>query len=260
MTPSSPTASPTDKAELFGVLVSPTTYEDVVDSVLVASKDQSTLGVTALATHGLMIANEDPEFRDVVNSLDIVTPDGQPVRWALNRFHGTGLDDRVYGPKLMWEICRAAADHSIPIYLFGSTQTTLDLLVDALKAAFPGIDIAGAQADRFRDATPDEDLLDIATIRESGAGILFVGRGCPLQERWVSEHADSIDMPMLAVGAAFDYHAGLLRKPPEAMQRVGLEWLWRLGLEPKRLWRRYFSTNSQFVAAWVRTEMARRNG
>lgn len=251
-------SSPTDKAELFGVLVSPTTYEHVVDSVLIAAKNRLPLGITALATHGLMIANEDPAFRDVVNSLDIVTPDGQPVRWALNRFHGSKLGDRVYGPKLMWEVCRAASDHSIPIFLFGSTQATLDLLVDALGSAFPGIEIAGAQADRFRDATADEDQADITTIRESGAGILFVGRGCPLQERWVAAHADTIDMPMLAVGAAFDYHAGLLRKPPDLMQRMGLEWLWRLGLEPKRLWRRYFVANSQFVAAWVRTEMARR--
>lgn len=247
-----------DKADLFGVLVSPTTYEHVIESVILAGHVRKSMTITALATHGLMTANQDPAFREVVNSLDVVTPDGQPVRWALNRFHNAELSDRVYGPKLMWEICRSAAEESIPVFLFGSTQETLDLLLGSLSSAFPSLKIAGSQADRFRDATPAEDIEDVQTICESGAGILFVGRGCPLQERWIAEHADLIDMPMIAVGAAFDYHAGLLRTPPELMQRFGLEWLWRLGLEPKRLWRRYVSTNSQFVVAWVRAELDRR--
>lgn len=234
------------KVDIFGVGLTLTDYDDATERILEAGKSKTSYAMSALATHGLMEAVHDPEFLAVVNSLDLVTPDGQPVRWAMNLLHDAGLDDRVYGPDLTWKVCGAAADAGVGIYLFGSTPETCDLFVDALKAEWPHIIISDVQPDRFRDATPDEDAADIERINASGAGIVLVGRGCPRQEKWVGAHRGQVNAAMMAVGAAFDYHAGTLKKPPATMQKYGLEWLWRLSLEPKRLFRRYLVTNSQF--------------
>lgn len=144
------------------------------------------------------------------------------------------------------------------VYLFGSTPQTCDAFVQAIKAEWPHAIISDVQPDRFRDATPDEDAEDIARINDSGAGVVLVGRGCPRQEKWVGAHRGSVNAAMMAVGAAFDYHAGELRKPPPIMQKYGLEWLWRLGLEPKRLFRRYAVTNTQFCIEFSRALVSRR--
>ena len=246
------------KLGVFGIGVNSTTYEDATATIIDAATSRRSLAVTALATHGLMEAVSDPEFGRVVNSIDLVTPDGQPVRWALNRLAAAGLDDRVYGPTLTLRVCGEAERRGLSVYLFGSTAETCDRLVDSLHARFAGLEIAGVQPDRFREATPEEDRDDIARIVASGANIVLVGRGCPRQERWVEAHRGAIPAPMLAVGAAFDYLSGVLPAPPQWMQRAGLEWLYRLCREPRRLWRRYLVTNTQFiirfsaelVAAW----------
>ncbi len=137
-------------------------------------------------------------------------PDGQPVRWALNLLHGAELAERVYGPELTWRVIEAASSGGIGISLFGSTVETCDELVAAIHARHRSAVISGVQADRFRDATPEEDRADTERINASGAGIVLVGRGCPRQEKWVADHLRSINAAMLAVGAAFDYGAGTL--------------------------------------------------
>ena len=250
------------RVEVFGVGVTPCTYATALDATIGAAEERRPLDVAALATHGLMTATTDVTFRSALAALSIVTPDGQPVRWALNLLVDQPLTERVYGPDLTEKVCAAAADRGIGIYLFGSTQTTCDLLVDSLTSRYPSIRIVGVQADRFRDATPEEDALDVATINGSGAGIVLVGRGCPRQEVWVAAHLDRIPCAMLAVGAAFDYLAGSLARPPAWMQRVGLEWLHRLVQEPQRLWRRYLITNTQFVVKfvpmWIRVKVLAR--
>ncbi len=247
-----------DKVDIFGVGVSITTYDDATERIIDAGRNRESFGVTALATHGLMEAVKDESFMTVVNELDMVTPDGQPVRWAMNLLHGAGLEDRVYGPDLTWHVCGAAADAGVGIYLFGSTPETCAAFAEAITAEWPHAQIAGVQPDRFRDATPEEDALDVATINDSGAGVVIVGRGCPRQERWVHQHQGQINAAMVAVGAAFDYHAGSLRKPPALMQRLGLEWAWRLALEPTRLFRRYAVTNTQYVFELTRALARRR--
>lgn len=166
----------------------------------------------------------------------------------MNLLHDTDLTDRVYGPDLTWNVCGAAADAGIGIYLFGSTPETCDKFVAAILDEWPHAIISDVQPDRFREATAEEDAADVARINASGAGIVLVGRGCPRQERWVAAHKGRVNAAMLAVGAAFDYHAGMLRKPPATLQRLGLEWAWRLALEPRRLFKRYAVTNSQYVA------------
>jgi exopolysaccharide biosynthesis WecB/TagA/CpsF family protein len=247
-----------DKVDLFGVGVTVTDYDDATDRIMDAARDRRSYAVSALAVHGLMEAADDAGFRDQVNRIDLVTPDGQPVRWAMNALHRAALDDRVYGPDLTWRVIESAAADGVSIFLFGSTEETCQAFAAEITRRHPAATIAGIQADRFRDATPEEDEADVARINDSGAGVVLVGRGCPRQERWVSDHRGRVEAAMLAVGAAFDYGAGTLSSPPAWMQRVGLQWLYRLAQEPGRLWRRYLVTNSRFVLRFLRSLIATR--
>lgn len=240
-----PAATPSLK--VLGVNVSRVDYDGAVEAIISAAKERRSFGATALAVHGLMEAYRDDVFAELVNRLHLVTPDGQPVRWALNLLGARELKDRVYGPTLTLKICERAAADELPIFLYGSTQQVLDRLSRNLQMKFPNLIVAGMQADRFRDASPEEDQQDIQTINQSGARIVLVGRGCPRQEKWVATHLGKIEVAMIAVGAAFDFHAGTLPQAPKLLQDYGLEWLFRLVNEPKRLWRRYLILNPLFV-------------
>ncbi len=236
-----------EKVAIFGVGVSVTDYRAACEAIIAAATQRRSFAVSALAVHGLTEAADDPDFGRLVNEIDLVTPDGQPVRWAMNMLHRTGLRERVYGPDLTDLVCAAASEHGIGVYLFGSTPQTCEKMVAELRRRYPAIKIVGVQPDRFREATPDEDQDDVERINASNAGIVWVGLGCPRQERWVAEHRGRIDAAMLAVGAAFDYFAGNLQRPPAWAQRAGLEWLFRLIQEPRRLFGRYTATNIRFL-------------
>ncbi len=241
-----------DKVPLFGIGINPTSYDEATAAVIEAAVARRSFAVSALATHGLMYGVLYPEFAEVLDRIDLVTPDGQPVRWAMNILLETRLQDRVYGPQLTEHVCAAAEREQLSVYLFGSTEETCRQLVEALGRRFPKLSVAGIQPDRFREASPEEDGGDVERIIRSGAHIVLVGRGCPRQERWVAAHRALIPAAMLAVGAAFDYLAGTLRPPPVWMQQVGLEWLYRLYQEPRRLWRRYLVTNTYFTVHFLR--------
>jgi N-acetylglucosaminyldiphosphoundecaprenol N-acetyl-beta-D-mannosaminyltransferase len=237
------------KRNLLGVLVDAIDYDAAVHRVLAAAAARRSLTVSALAVHGVMEAVADPEMRHRINALDLVTPDGQPVRWALNALHRTGLADRCYGPTLTWRVCEAAADAGRPVYLYGSTPQVVTLLERNLRRRLPGLVVAGASPSAFARVAPSE-LDEIARrIEASGARIVLVGLGCPRQEVFAYEMRHRLALPVLAVGAAFDYHAGLRREPPAWVQRWGLQWVWRLLEDPRRLWRRYLTTNPSFVVA-----------
>jgi exopolysaccharide biosynthesis WecB/TagA/CpsF family protein len=236
------------KGSVLGVLVDAVDYEAAAAKVLAAAREGRPLAVTALAVHGVMTGVQDRAHGARLNSFDLVTPDGQPVRWALNSLHRAALADRVYGPDLTWKVLAAAAAEGLPVYLYGSTEPTLARLTDALHRQFADLKIVGAEPSKFRLAADGEPAEIAARIRASGARIVLVGLGCPRQEQFVYAMRPLVDAPMLAVGAAFDYHAGQLRKPPAWMQKRGLEWLWRLGLEPRRLWRRYLLLNPAYLA------------
>lgn len=237
---------------VLGVQVDAVDYDAAVDRIITAARARQPLAVTALAVHGVMTGVDDPVQRQRLNGLDLVVPDGQPVRWALNWLHDAGLTDRVYGPTLMLRTCEAAAAQGLPIYLYGSTEATVNRLAEQLQERFPDLQIAGSQPSLFRRTTAAEADAVAASIRDSGARLVFVGLGCPRQETWAYEYRDALSMPVIAVGAAFDFHAGELPQAPPVMQRFGLEWLFRLVQEPKRLWRRYLLLNPRFVAGLVR--------
>lgn len=236
------------KRNLLGVLVDAIDYAGAVERVLEAACAKRSFSASALAVHGVMTGALDATQRYRLNQLDLVVPDGQPVRWGLNLLHGTHLEDRVYGPNLMLALCAAAAREGLPIYLYGSRTAVLEPLQARLKRRFPSLVIAGAQPSLFRQSTAAERAAMAAQIRRSGAAMTFVGLGCPRQEIWAYEHRAALPMPVVAVGAAFDFHAGLLRQPPLIVQRAGLEWSYRLVQEPQRLWRRYLYLNPAYVA------------
>jgi N-acetylglucosaminyldiphosphoundecaprenol N-acetyl-beta-D-mannosaminyltransferase len=236
------------KRNILGVLVDAVDYESATEQVVAAGRERRPLALTALAVHGVMTGVLDPAHNARLNAFDVVTPDGQPVRWALNLLHSAGLSERVYGPHLTLSVLARFADEGMPVYLYGSTDDTLARLIPELERMFPALKIAGVESSKFRPARPGEDAEIADRIRASGARLVLVGLGCPRQEVFTYAMRPLLDMPLMAVGAAFDYHAGLLRKPPPWMQRVGLEWLWRLGLEPRRLWHRYMVLNPAYVA------------
>jgi len=236
------------KFNLLGIRINAVDYEAAVEKILTAARARRPLAVSALAVHGLMTGALDPVHRWRLNEFDVLVPDGQPVRWALNWLHGTGLAERVCGPALMIKTCRRAAEEQAPIFLYGATQELLDELAGNLLERCPGLPIAGMRASRFRRLSSEERDETVAAIRASGAAITFVGLGCPRQEVWTYEFREALSMPCLAVGAAFNFHAGKLPMAPRFMSDRGLEWLFRLAQEPRRLWRRYLLLNPMYLA------------
>ncbi len=241
-----------ERRAVVGVPVSVVDYDRTVGCVIDAARRREPFLVTALAVHGVVEARSRPEVGRAVSGFDIVTPDGQPVRLALNLLHRAGLAERVYGPTLMLRVCQAAAAEGIPVYLYGSTGKVVADLAAALAVKVPGLRVAGAEPSLFRPLTQAESAALGQRIRDSGAGIVFIGLGCPRQEVFAFEHRDIIGLPQLCVGAAFDFHSGNKRQAPRWMQDHALEWLFRLGQEPRRLLRRYAVTNTVFLLALAR--------
>jgi N-acetylglucosaminyldiphosphoundecaprenol N-acetyl-beta-D-mannosaminyltransferase len=241
-----------------GVLASATTYADATAHVVAAAREQRAVLVAATSVHGISLAAGDAGFRDQLNAFDIVTPDGQPVRWGLNLLHGAALAERVYGPTLMLRVCEAAADAGLAVYFYGSTAAVLERLVANLAQQLPELRVAGYASPPFRALSEDELAQDAQTIVASGAQIVFVGLGCPRQERWAFAQRQRLAMPVLCVGAAFDFHAGTLRQAPAWMQRRGLEWAFRLSMEPRRLWRRYVRAVPLFIFLLTRQYFSER--
>ena len=201
--------------------------------------------------HMTMVATDDSAFRELVNRADLVTPDGMPLVWMLGRL-GVPSATRVYGPTLMLHVCELAAREGVPVGFYGGTEEVLTDLRSVLRTRYPELDVAYAYAPPFRDLTPEEDTQVVADLRASGARILFVGLGCPKQERWMEAHKDRLPLTQLGVGAAFAFHAGHVKQAPSWLQDRGLEWAFRLVTEPRRLWKRYFYNNPRFMvlAAW----------
>ena len=191
-----------------------------------------------------------------VNTFEIVAPDGQPVRWAMNLLHGAGLRIAFAARRRCSVLCRRSAEEGVSVYFYGGAPDVLEALQANLKEQFPGLQVAGAYSPPFRPLTPDEDEAAVRAINESGAGMVFLGLGYPKQDLFAYEHRLRIVPVQLCVGAAFDFHAGRVPRAPRWMQRSGLEWCHRLAQEPKRLWRRYLVGNTLFLAKLARALLA----
>jgi N-acetylglucosaminyldiphosphoundecaprenol N-acetyl-beta-D-mannosaminyltransferase len=216
--------------------------------------------ITAAAVNLVMSAHEDPETMAAVQSATLAVPDGQPLVWALHAL-GHASATRVYGPDLMANFCARAAVAGTPMYLYGGRHDEArELLERRLRERFPGLNLVGGNSPPFRELSAEEDERAIAHINASGADVVWVGTGQPKQEKWMAEMRSRLEPSLLVgVGAAFDFHAGLVSQAPPWMQRNGLEWTYRLSREPRRLWRRYWRYNPRFVAAFARQYLRERN-
>jgi N-acetylglucosaminyldiphosphoundecaprenol N-acetyl-beta-D-mannosaminyltransferase len=236
---------------ILGTRVDATSYADATARILHWARGSESRYVLACSVHGIMEGHDAQDFQEISNAADLVTPDGMPLVWTLRRL---GLKDqpRVYGPDLTLNVCRAAAEAGIPVGLYGGTPELLDVLQQSYRERFPQLQIAYAYAPPFRPLTREEDEAVVQAINDSGTRILLIGLGCPKQEHWVAQHRDRVHAVMMAVGAAFDFHAGRVRQAPLWMRRCGLEWFFRLLMDPRRLWRRYFKNNPRFLGlvAW----------
>lgn len=242
-----------ERCSLFGVRLSVVDIDSVADSVLAAARSQLPMTVSSLAVHGMMLAVRDETFRAVVNSLDLLCADGHPVRWLLNRESKAQLARRVSGTDLMDLLCARCAAHGIGVFFYGSTPEVVSTLARRLGAKYASLIACGAEPSVFRALTRQEDRTLVERINSSGAGVVFVGLGCPLQEAFAHAHEDSIKAVQVCVGAAFDFLSGNKTRAPIWVQRCGLEWLHRLIHEPRRLGRRYLATNSLFLWMTLRS-------
>jgi exopolysaccharide biosynthesis WecB/TagA/CpsF family protein len=236
------------KHNVLGIRIDAVDYEAAVEQIARGAAARHPMAVSALAVHGLMTGVLDPVHRYRLNTFELLVPDGQPVRWALNRLHDVQLGERVYGPNLMLEVCRRAAADGLPVLFYGGSADLLEALSGRLRECFPSLEIVGTIPSQFRRLTPAERDTTVAAIRTTGAAITFVGLGCPRQEVFAYEFRRALSMPLIAVGAAFAFHAGRLPQAPEYLQRRGLEWFYRLVQEPNRLWRRYLLLNPLYVS------------
>lgn len=246
-----PQRAPTPAARsVLGMRVDATTYAEAAERIVAWSQDEAGRYVCVANVHMVMETHDDRGFRAVVNAADLVTPDGMPLVWAL-RLLGVRDASRVYGPTLTLHVCEAAARFGVPVGFHGGRPEVVDALVRRLQGRYPGLQVPYAVAPPFAPPTDVEDAASVDAIVRSGVRILFVGLGCPKQERWMAAHRDRLPLVQLGVGAAFDFHAGAVRQAPAWIQGIGMEWAYRLAMEPRRLARRYARHNPRFIVLFA---------
>lgn len=242
----------TQRVDILGVQVSAIDMDDALAALdrWISSRSRQYVCVTGV--HGVMESQRNEALTAIHNQSGMTTPDGMPMVWC-GRFAGARSMQRVYGPDLMLEACRNGVEHSWRMYFYGAAPGVPEKLAARLTAQFPGLSVVGTYSPPYRDLTDDEEMDIAAQINGTNPDIVWVGLSTPKQELWMSRMRPLIDAPVLVgVGAAFDIHAGNLRQAPAAMQQMGLEWLYRLFREPRRLWRRYLNNNPRFVLAILR--------
>jgi N-acetylglucosaminyldiphosphoundecaprenol N-acetyl-beta-D-mannosaminyltransferase len=209
----------------------------------IANEERHYVCITGV--HGVMESQRDEALRAIHNEAGMVTPDGMPLVW-LSRLYGLKHVDRVYGPDLMLALCQQSGYRH---YFYGGAEGVPERLAERLTQRFPGLQVVGTHSPPFRPLTEEEDKRIIEEINALAPDVVWIGLSTPKQERWMAAHLGKLQVPvMIGVGAAFDFHAGLVKQAPRWMQRSGFEWLFRLMAEPQRLWRRYFTNNPLFIA------------
>ena len=236
------------RANVLGVGVSALNLDGAVAAVARALEQKIRGYVCVTGVHGVSEAQTDPEFRSILNRSFLTTPDGMPTVW-MGRWQGFRDMDRVYGPDLMLRLCELTQTRPFTHFLYGGAPGVADELKRRLEQRFPGIKIAGTYTPPFRPLNPDEEQALIREIARLKPDLFWVGLSTPKQEKFMAQYWNKLDATLFfGVGAAFDFHAGRVRQAPRWMQRSGLEWLFRLGCDPRRLWKRYLKNNPLFVA------------
>ena len=244
-------------SSILGLRVEASSYKTVTDRALTWARARDSRTLLFATVHMVMEAFDHPGFQAAVNGADIVNPDGMPLVWAL-RALGERHASRVYGPDASVAMLAAAEEAAIPVGFYGGTPETLSKLISNTELKHPRLEIAFQMSPPFRALSAEEDRAIEEQINASGARILFIGLGCPRQELWANAHRGRIKAVMFVVGAAFDFLAGTKPQAPRWMMRSGLEWLYRLVCEPRRLWARYLKQNPRFVVFFLQQWIAGR--
>jgi N-acetylglucosaminyldiphosphoundecaprenol N-acetyl-beta-D-mannosaminyltransferase len=245
--------------EVLGIPIALTDYQNTLDWIDEAIESRHQAYLCVAPVHLVMVALDQSDVGAAVAGADFVVPDGQPLVWALRALGAQGAS-RVYGPDLMIEACRRASKTGAKMYLFGGRNDgALVQLTLNLRRRFPGLQIVGGHSPPYRPPTAEEESAIVDEINASGADIVWVGTGQPKQELWMAQMRPRLEAPLLiGVGAAFDFHAGLVPQAPALLQEAGLEWAYRLAREPRRLWKRYLRYNPRFVIEFARQLRSRR--
>lgn len=238
--------STTIQRHILGLRVDATSYEAVVERIIDAAKDSRPFWLCPACVQTVIDAHDISSFGAVMRTASVVTPDGMPLVWAL-RLMGASNAQRVYGPTLMEKLLAAAEKAGVPVGFYGSSPETIRGLRETCTRRWPELNVAFTESPPYRPATPHEAEETIRQIAASGARLMFASLGCPKQEIWAHHHCEILRMPIIVVGAAFDFLSGVKPQAPLWIRSIGLEWLFRLATEPRRLWRRYLLGNPKYV-------------
>ena len=240
---------------ILGVNVAVSSYDQVVQRSLAWAEQRQSRALFFANVHVVMEARDNPAFLRRLNGADMVNPDGIPLVWALRALGESGAQ-RVYGPDATVAMLAAAEKAGVSVGFYGGSPAALESLISAVRLRRPNLNIVFYESPPFRALTHEEDLAVVDRIASSEVRLLFVGLGCPKQENWIMEHMGRVHAVMFAVGAAFDFLAGSKRQAPRWMMRCGLEWVFRLATEPRRLAMRYLKHNPRFVLRFLRQLLA----
>lgn len=231
---------------VLGAFIDAMSWDDAIRQIVGWGAARESRYVCICNVHSVVTTTLDSELQTVVNEADMSTPDGAPIAWALRRL-GFPSQERINGPDLMWKYLGEAERLGQTVFFYGSMETTLAKLRESMASSFPHLIVAGTLSPPYRHLSAMEDESEVRIINSSGTNVLFVGLGCPTQEKWMAVHRGRINALMIGVGAAFDYHSGTTKRAPLWMQRKSLEWLYRLLSEPRRLYKRYLICNTLFI-------------
>ncbi len=244
-----------DRKKIISLFLDTGGYDTFLSNVIFLGRERRSSYVCVANVHMSIEAHDDPEFARIVNDADLVTPDGMPLIFALRLLYGL-RQERVAGMDLIEDIIRKAEQENLSIFFYGSEAEVLRNIKEKTERVFPSLKIAGMYSPPFRELTETERQHEIDMINESGANIVLVALGCPKQERWMANNRGNIQSVMVGLGAAFLVYAGVRKVAPTWMRKISLEWLYRLGQEPGRLWKRYLYTNTKFIGLLIKESIS----